>query len=129
MRLIYDIDLRQYGHCWKPCLSSEVDMISVIWDYEGPFAASRFCQDSLLHYQEILGPEHWCCSRLTAALAKILYHNGLNTAAEKTCRELLDAQSSPNSNDFLQHELPRPVAMGLLGDVTAEQDNYAEAAS
>lgn len=129
MRLIYDIDLRQYGHCWKPCLSSEVDMISVVWDYEGPFAASRFGHDSLLHYQEILGPEHWCCSWLTAALAKILYHNGLNTAAEKTCRELLDAQSSPNSLDFQSQELTRLLVMDLLGDITAERDNYAEAAS
>ena len=129
MRLIYNIDLRQYGHCWEPLPSIELDMIQVIRNCEGLFAVSRFCLDLLLRYQEMLGPDHWCCSRLTLSLTQKLYLDHRHTAAEKMCRELLDAQSSPNSNDFLQHELPRPVAMGLLGDVTAEQDNYAEAAS
>ncbi|KAK5452349.1 hypothetical protein LTS15_007415 [Exophiala xenobiotica] len=128
LRLVHDIALRQYGHYWEPLLEIEVAMIETIRYNEGCAAASRYCQDSLLRYQKKLGPDHGWCRRLKLELAYLLFHDGLSTAAEGMCRELLDAQYSPQSVDFQHHKWTRLETMNLLGDIIGDWDDYEEAA-
>jgi hypothetical protein len=131
MRLVHDIAIRQYGHYWKPLVWIEVDMINAISQIEGPAAASRFCQDSLRRYQEMLGPDHWGCGRLTLTLARELQKDGLILAAQGMCQELLDARFAPDPDhdDFQKRQGTRLDTMNILGDIFADCGNYEGAAS
>ncbi|KAK5196430.1 hypothetical protein LTR92_003975 [Exophiala xenobiotica] len=128
LRLIHGIALRQHDHCWGPLFALELDMVSPILYSEGPAAASRFCEDSLRRYQEMLGPDHLRYRRLTLTLARMLHNDGRDLAAQGMCQELLDAQYSPQSVDFHEEEWTRLETMNLLGDIIRDRDDYEEAA-
>ncbi|KAK7892853.1 hypothetical protein LTR67_007090 [Exophiala xenobiotica] len=129
LRLIHDIALRQHDHFRESLYELELDMVYVISYEEGPAAASRFCEDSLLRCKEMLGPDHWWCRRLRLELALMLFTDGLNTAAERMCREILDSQSSPNSDDFEKEGWTGLMTMELLGNIFETWGDYEGAAS
>ncbi|KAK5331412.1 hypothetical protein LTR93_000415 [Exophiala xenobiotica] len=129
LRLIHDIALRQHDHFRESLYELELDMVYVISYEEGPAAASRFCEDSLLRCKEMLGPDHWWCRRLRLELALMLFTDGLNTAAERMCQELLAAPFSPQSDNFREQELTRLMTINLLGDIVKDWGDYEGAAS
>ncbi|KAK5489730.1 hypothetical protein LTR55_004249 [Exophiala xenobiotica] len=129
LRLMHDIVLRQDDHCWESLFQLENDISYAILYSEGPAAATRVCEDLLLRNQEMLGPDHWRCRMLKLELAQKLFLDGLSTAAEEMCRELLDAQFSPQSGDWRKPKFTGLLAMDLLGDITRDRGDYAEAVS
>ncbi|KAL6245438.1 hypothetical protein RBB50_007437 [Rhinocladiella similis] len=127
MSLLRDITANKHGQYSDLVLDIEEHLACISSDELNADFTTRFCQDLLTRYVDVLGIGHWRCRRLSLRLARHFYSENQLSEAERLCQRLLSADASDNEN----HSIPDWTtlsAMNLQANLRRDAGDYRNAA-